>query len=114
MEHVALRVRLACRESGCTMIELGRQTGVSQQLMFRYTTARARIWVGLLYQMAGVLGVPIGYFYDGLGGVEAGSVLPIDSRAMEFAQDVMSIKHKGRRQRMYDTTRVLANGEQKG
>ena len=65
--HVGARVRARRVALGLAQQELARQVGITSSRMHKYETGALRIGVGLLFAIAGALGVEPGYFFEGLG-----------------------------------------------
>jgi transcriptional regulator with XRE-family HTH domain len=61
---VAERLRHRRRMLGMTQQNLARKVGVSYQQLNKYESGENRISVGKLHQIAGTLGVEIGYFFE--------------------------------------------------
>jgi transcriptional regulator with XRE-family HTH domain len=55
--------------------KLGHALGITFQQIQKYEKGTNRISVSRLHQIAHVLGVPVGYFYEGAPGTEQGSGL---------------------------------------
>lgn len=63
---VGQRVRWRRRELKLTQEKLGELLDLTFQQVQKYEKGVNRISAGRLYEMAGVLGVPVAYFYDGV------------------------------------------------
>ena len=66
--HVGGRVRERRIMLGLTQQQLADLIGVTYQQAHKYERGINRISAGRLYEIAQVLSVPIGYFFDGLEG----------------------------------------------
>ena len=64
--HVGTRIRERRIMLGFSQQEMADQIGIAYQQAHRYECAINRISAGRLYEVAQVLGVPVGYFYEGL------------------------------------------------
>lgn len=62
---VGQRLRWRRRELHLTQEKLGELLNLTFQQVQKYEKGVNRVSAGRLYEMAAVLGVPIGYFYDG-------------------------------------------------
>jgi transcriptional regulator with XRE-family HTH domain len=71
--HVGAQLRLRRAQIGMTQAELGNKLGLSFQAVQKYETGENRVSASRLYQLARVLAVPPGYFFEGL---ETGTVEP--------------------------------------
>src|SRR5260221_14552263 len=74
--HVGARVREPRIMLGLTQQQLADLIGVTYQQAHKYERGINRISAGRLYEMAQVLSVPVGYFFDGLEGQDSRSVSP--------------------------------------
>jgi transcriptional regulator with XRE-family HTH domain len=72
--HVGHRVRSIRMLRGMAQEELGRQLGLTFQQVQKYEKGVNRIGAGRLYDIAGILGVKVQDFYDGLNGAPAADV----------------------------------------
>ena len=66
--HVGRRVRLRRMLIGMSQERLGELLGLTFQQVQKYEKGVNRIGAGRLYEIAGILGVPINYFYDDIEG----------------------------------------------
>lgn len=122
--QVGNRVRLRRMLIGMSQEKLGELLGLTFQQVQKYEKGVNRIGAGRLYQVAGILGVPIGYFYEGVIEQAARlSELAEDSSAppvMEFLASgeglqlslaFMRIKDAKVRRRVLDLVKSLAEDE---
>jgi hypothetical protein len=83
---------------------------VTYQQTHKYETRINRISAGQLYQLAQALGVPIGYFYDGLtttpGAVAAS---PQQRRMLELTRHFMALSDRRQQEAICILARSLAN-----
>jgi transcriptional regulator with XRE-family HTH domain len=82
-KHVGERVRLRRIMLKMNQTELGSQIGVTFQQLQKYEKGTNRIGASRLYQLAQILNVPPGFFFDGLPGSKGNAVLP------DYLTDVM-------------------------
>lgn len=66
--HVGHRVRLRRMLIGMSQERLGELLGLTFQQVQKYEKGVNRIGAGRLYEVAGILGVPINFFYDEIDG----------------------------------------------
>lgn len=66
--HLGKRLRRRRRLLGLTQQQLAEACGVRFQQIQKYECAANRMSAARLWRIAEVLDVPVGYFYDGLGG----------------------------------------------
>jgi len=74
------RLRRRRRLLGLTQADLGTACGVRFQQIQKYETAANRLSAVMLGRLAHALGVPVGYFYDGLEPLMAAPAGPGASR----------------------------------
>lgn len=86
--HVGSRVRLRRMLLGMSQEKLGEQLGLTFQQVQKYEKGINRIGAGRLHELARVLGVPVGFFYDEVpGGAPAASGFaeqPDESYVIDF------------------------------
>lgn len=109
--HVGQRVRQARWMSGVTQQQLADQVGVRFQQIQKYETGTNRISSSRLWDIAGVLGVPVAFFFEGLAGQtsetgEACGDILTDKEALELVRAYYAIPEPQRR-RLFDLARVL-------
>lgn len=66
--HLGKRLRRRRRLLGLTQQQLAHACGVRFQQIQKYECAANRMSAARLYRLSEVLEVPVGYFYEGLGG----------------------------------------------
>lgn len=69
--HVGQRLRRQREALGVSQGQLGRQLGLTFSQVQKYEKGSNRIGAGRLFLLAQYLGVPVHYFYEGLGGIAA-------------------------------------------
>lgn len=75
--HVGHRVRLRRVLVGMSQERLGELLGLTFQQVQKYEKGVNRIGAGRLYEIAGILGVPVSFFYDGMEGEESSGPAPL-------------------------------------
>jgi transcriptional regulator with XRE-family HTH domain len=75
-KHVGERVRLRRIMLKMSQTELGGKIGVTFQQLQKYEKGANRIGASRLYQLAQILNVPPGFFFEGLPGSKGSAVLP--------------------------------------
>jgi transcriptional regulator with XRE-family HTH domain len=118
--HVGTRVRLRRQVMKMSQEKLGDQLGVTFQQVQKYERGANRIGASRLWKISEVLGVPIGFFFDGLtGGSDVAEFaeddqLPIvydfinSSDGVALAKAVSQIKNKAVRRQILELARSLA------
>ena len=124
--HVGHRVRLRRMLIGMSQERLGELLGLTFQQVQKYEKGINRIGAGRLFEVSGILGVPIGFFYEGVeAGANAGGFAEEEEPppVMEFLSSgeglqlslaFMSIKDVKVRRRILDLVRSLADREGNG
>ncbi len=65
-DHVGKRVRERRREIGLSQTKFGNALGISFQQIQKYEVGTNRVAAGRLWDMAKILEVDIGYFFEGI------------------------------------------------
>jgi len=111
--HVGKRVRHRRWLAGMTQQQLAESVGIKFQQIQKYETGMNRISASRLWDIAGTLGVPVSYFFEGLdstGTADAdlpGDILA-DKEALELVRSYYAIPEQQRR-RLFDLARVLSD-----
>ncbi|MEM1106816.1 MAG: helix-turn-helix transcriptional regulator [Pseudomonadota bacterium] len=117
---VGQRVRWRRRELKLTQEKLGDLLDLTFQQVQKYEKGVNRISAGRLYEMSGVLGVPVSYFYDGaedhlekaritVHEGETAVVAPvISTETMELIAAFQKIEDPGLRKSILATVRAAA------
>lgn len=125
--HVGSRVRLRRMFIGMSQERLGEQMSLTFQQIQKYEKGTNRIGASRLFQLAEVLSVPVGFFFEGLeapvqgagagGFAEANSESYVmnflDSReGVELNRAFVRIKDPKVRKSIVDMVRAMADAEQ--
>lgn len=115
--HVGKRVRHRRWAIGMTQQQLAERVGIKFQQIQKYETGMNRISASRLWDIAHAMGVPVSFFFEGLGtGDLANSTgapggLPRDlmaeKEALELVRSYYAIPENQRR-RLFDLARVLS------
>ncbi len=124
--HVGHRVRLRRMLMGMSQEKLGELLGLTFQQVQKYEKGVNRIGAGRLFEIAGILSVPVSFFYeDAVGGRGAAPGFAEDedhAPVMEFISSgeglqltlaFMRIKDPKVRRRILELVRELAEDEKK-
>ncbi len=76
--HVGRRMRARRKMLGLSQQQIALACGVRFQQIQKYECGANRLSAGRLWRLSAVLGVPVGYFFDGLA---MSDFLPIERRA---------------------------------
>ena len=93
---------------GLTQQQLADLIGVTYQQAHKYERGINRVSAGRLYEIAQVLRVPIGYFFDGLDGQGTRSVSPRERMCLELARNFAQIPNERHQEALSQLARVLA------
>lgn len=117
--HVGSRVRLRRLLLGLSQDKLGEELGVTFQQVQKYERGANRIGASRLFRVSQVLGVPVGFFFDGLetvgaGGFAEGDQTPLiddfinSSEGVALAAAFARIKNPSVRRKLLELARTLA------
>ena len=124
--HVGHRVRLRRMLIGMSQERLGELLGLTFQQVQKYEKGVNRIGAGRLYEIAGILGVPISFFYDDIeedasrgavslgGGGEPSPVMNFMSSAegIQLSVAFMRVKDVKVRRKILDLVRSLSKEDE--
>jgi transcriptional regulator with XRE-family HTH domain len=97
--------------NGFTQQTLADLIGVTYQQAHKYENGVNRISAGRLYMIARVLGVDVGYFYEGLQSDPPREVSPQQRVFLDLARNFRSIRTRKHQEAICLLTRILANLE---
>ena len=106
--HVGARVRERRIMLGLTQQQLADLLGVTYQQAHKYERGINRVSAGRLYEVAQVLNVPIGYFFDGLADESTHAVSPRERMCLELARNFSHIPNERHQEALSQLARVLA------
>ena len=106
--HVGARVRERRIMLGLTQQQLADLIGVTYQQAHKYERGINRVSAGRLYEIAQVLSVPVGYFFDGLEGQDSRAVSPRERMCLELARNFAQIPNERHQEALSQLARVLA------
>lgn len=119
--HVGARIKLKRTMNGLSQEKLADQLGITFQQVQKYEKASNRIGASRLKEIADFLGVPVGFFYEGLspvrqGFAEEGSAAFVTdflatSEGLELNRSFLKIKDPQVRKRILDLVRTLSSDE---
>ncbi len=94
---------------GLTQQEMAELIGVTHQQAHKYERGINRISAGRLFEIAQVLGVSVGHFFDGLGNGDGGNALHDRQRmCLEVARNFSQIDNKNHQEALSHLARALA------
>src|SRR5438445_12896832 len=106
--HVGARVRERRIMLGLTQQQLADLIGVTYQQAHKYERGINRVSAGRLYEIAQVLSVPVGYFFDGLQEENTRAVSPRQRMFLELARNFAQIPNERHQEALSQLARVLA------
>jgi transcriptional regulator with XRE-family HTH domain len=106
--HVGARVRERRIMLGLTQQQLADLIGVTYQQAHKYERGINRVSAGRLYEIAQVLSVPIGYFFEGLDDEGVRAVSPRERMCLELARNFTQIPNERHQEALSQLARVLA------
>ena len=96
---------------GYTQQQLADMIGVTYQQAHKYERGINRVSAGRLYEIAEVLDVPVGYFYDGLGSKAEREAPARQRMCLELARNFSMIKNDRHQEALSQLARALAASE---
>ena len=109
--HIGARLRQRRVMNGLTQQQMADLIGVTYQQAHKYESGVNRIAAGRLYIIAQVLGVDVGYFYEGLEADGPGDPTPQQRVFLDLARNFRSIRKRRHQEAICLLTRILANAE---
>jgi transcriptional regulator with XRE-family HTH domain len=106
--HVGARVRERRIMLGLTQQQLADLIGVTYQQAHKYERGINRVSAGRLYEIASVLSVPVGYFFDGLEKQDVRAISPRERMCLELARNFAQIPNERHQEALSQLARVLA------
>jgi transcriptional regulator with XRE-family HTH domain len=110
--HVGERVRERRIMLGLTQHQFAELIGVTFQQAHKYEKGVNRMAAGRLYKTAQVLGVDVGYFFDGIGGDYPFRPTQQQRLLLELARNFMAIPHRRHQEEIVSLVRALAEPAQ--
>jgi transcriptional regulator with XRE-family HTH domain len=108
-DHVGARIRERRIMLGLTQPQLAGQVGVTFQQMHKYERCINRVSAGRLFEIARVLSVPVGHFYEGIGEEGVRSVTQRERMMLEVARNFADITNERHQEALNALTRALAS-----
>ena len=105
--HIGERLRRLRVTKGLTQQQMADLIGVTYQQAHKYEKGINRVAAGRLYKMARVLGVDIGYFFEGLNGDGTFQASPQQRMLLDLARNFISIKTRRHQEAVCTLARAL-------
>ena len=109
--HVGVRIRERRVMLGLSQQQMADLIGVTYQQAHKYERGINRISAGRLYEIAQVLGVPIGYFFEGLETQRSPDLSARQRMCLELARNFTSIQNEKHQEALSQMARALAAEE---
>ena len=107
--YVGNRIRERRVMLGLSQQQMAQLIGVTYQQAHKYERGINRISAGRLYEIARVLRVPVGFFFEGLDGSSDEEELSVRQRmCLELARNFTQIPNDRHREALSQLARVLA------
>lgn len=107
--HVGLRIRQRRILLGLTQQQLAEMIGVTYQQAHKYERGVNRISAGRLYEIAQVLGVGVGYFFEGVNGDGQRLLNQRQRLCLEVSRNFANIENESYQEAVSQLCRTLAN-----
>ena len=107
-DHVAVRLHERRIMLGLTLQQLAELVGITYQQAHKYERGINRVSAGRLFEIARVLGVPIGYFYEGVGEKPVHPLPQRERMVLEIIRNFGDITDERHQQALIALTRALA------
>ena len=108
--HVGLRIRQRRILLGLTQQQLAELIGVTYQQAHKYERGVNRISAGRLYEIARVLGVGVGYFFEGTHDESRRQLNQRQRLCLEVSRNFANIENESYQEAVSQLCRTLANG----
>jgi len=115
-KHIGRRLREARLARGFSQGALGRKLGVTFQQVQKYESGANRIGGSRLWDISGILEVPVGYFFEGLPAVGAAASTkepeaPLTRRSLELAKEIDAIPDETVKLQVLRLVRAITKGD---
>jgi transcriptional regulator with XRE-family HTH domain len=110
-DYVGQRIRERRIMLGLTQQQLAEMIGVTYQQAHKYERGINRVSAGRLFEIARVLSVPIGYFYEGIGEAGPRQVSQRERMMLEIARNFAEIHNERHQEAVSNLARALAQSE---
>jgi transcriptional regulator with XRE-family HTH domain len=108
-DHVGHRIHERRIMLGLTQQEFAELVGITYRQAHHYERGINRVSAGRLFEIARVLGVPVGYFYEGIGEERVRPVPQRGRMILEITRNFAIITDERHRQALIALTRALAS-----
>ena len=105
--HVGARIRERRIMLGLSQQQMADLIGVTYQQAHKYERGINRISAGRLHEIAQVLGVPVGYFFEGLESQRGPDLTARQRMCLELARNFSSISNERHQEALSQLARAL-------
>lgn len=109
--HVGARIRERRIMLGFSQQQMADLIGVTYQQAHKYERGINRISAGRLYEIAQVLGVAVGYFFEGLDSQRSPELSARQRMCLELARNFSSIPNERHQEALSQLARALASDQ---
>jgi len=106
--HVGARIRERRIMLGLSQQQMADLIGVTYQQAHKYERGINRISAGRLYEIAQVLGVPVGYFFEGLDTNRVPDLTARQRMCLELARNFSNITNEKHQEALSQMARALS------
>jgi len=106
--YVGVKIRERRVMLGLSQQQMAKLIGVTYQQAHKYERGINRISAGRLYDIAQVLRVPVGYFFEGLGDASTDTLPPRQRMCLEVARNFALIENERHQEALSQMARSLA------
>lgn len=107
--HVGARIRERRIMLGLSQQQMADLIGVTYQQAHKYERGINRISAGRLYEIAQVLGVPVGYFFEGLSSPRSPELTARQRMCLELARNFSNITNERHQEALSHLARALVS-----
>ena len=107
--HVGARIRERRIMLGLSQQQMADLIGVTYQQAHKYERGINRISAGRLFEISQVLGVPVGFFYEGLENRRGSDLSARQRMCLELARNFTSISNEKHQEALSQLARALAS-----
>lgn len=107
-KHVGVRIRERRVMLGLSQQQMAELIGVTYQQAHKYERGINRISAGRLFEIAQVLRVPVGYFFEGLGDRDDTDLPTRQRMCLEVARNFAQIDNERHQEALSQMARALA------
>jgi len=107
--HVGARIRERRIMLGLSQQQMADLIGVTYQQAHKYERGINRISAGRLYEIAQVLGVAVGYFFEGLNSERVPDMTQRQRMCLELARNFSTINNEKHQEALSQLARALAS-----